>query len=323
MKTIRIISLLIVMFFVLSTAATTHGQEKYPSKPIQLIVPMAAGGGTDRVARALAETLKKYLPQPVLVENLPGAGSVVGMSRLHASKPDGYTLGVVSGYLITTALEGMAKFPATDFTFIAKTSADTFTFSVPFESKYRTLREMIEASKAEPDKITLANAGTGALTHLASVALNQNTRSKFRIVPFVGGAKEITALLGGHIDAGVFSMSEVLGQSQPGGKIRNLAVFSDRRTPKLPDTPSLLELDIKGIPEGPWQGIAAPKGLPDDIRNTLIEAVTKTTKDPYWKDFIDKFGYADRFLPGKEFEAFFKEDVRMLEGLMKSIGTIK
>jgi|APIni6443716594_1056825.scaffolds.fasta_scaffold30587_2 tripartite-type tricarboxylate transporter receptor subunit TctC len=323
MKTIRIISLFIAMLFVLSTVAITHGQEKYPFKPIHLIVPMAAGGGTDRVARALAETLKNYLPQPVLVENVPGAGSVTGMSKLNTSKPDGYTLGVVSGYLITTALEGMAKFPATDFTFIAKTSADTFTFSVPAESKHKTLKEMIEASKAEPDKITLANAGTGALTHLAGVALNQNARAKFRIVPFVGGANELTALLGGHIDAGVFSMSEVLGQSQPGGKIRNLAVFSDRRTPKLPDTPSLSELDIKGIPEGPWQGIAAPKGLPDDIKNILIEAMGKATKDPYWKGFIDKFGYADRYLPGKEFEAFFKEDIQMLEGLMKSIGTIK
>jgi tripartite-type tricarboxylate transporter receptor subunit TctC len=293
------------------------------SKPIHLIVPMAAGGGTDRVARALAETLKNYLPQPVLIENVPGAGSVTGMSKLNTSKPDGYTLGVVSGYLITTALEGIAKFPATDFTFIAKTSADTFTFSVPAESKYKTLKEMIEASKTEPDKITLANAGTGALTHLAGVALNQNARAKFRIVPFVGGANELTALLGGHIDAGVFSMSEVLGQSQPGGKIRNLAVFSDRRTPKLPDTPSLSELDIKGIPEGPWQGIAAPKGLPDDIKNILIETMGKATKDPYWKGFIDKFGYADRYLPGKEFEAFFKEDIQMLERLMKSIGKIK
>jgi len=323
MKTIRILSVLVVVFFVLSTAAVTYGQDKYPSKPIHLIVPMAAGGGTDRVARALAETLKKYLPQPVLVDNLPGAGSVVGMSKLHSSKADGYTLGVVSGYVITTSLEGIAKFPPTDFTLIAKASADTFTFSVPAESKYKTLKEIIAASKAEPDKITLANAGTGALTHLAGVALNQNTGAKFRIVPFVGGAKEIAALLGGHIDAGVFSMSEVLGQSQPGGKIRNLAVFSEKRSPKLPDTPSLSELDIKGIPEGPWQGIAAPKGLPDDIRNVLIEAMTKTAKDPYWKEFIDKFGYADRFLPGKEFEAFYREDIKMLEGLMKSIGTIK
>jgi len=323
MKTIRFISLLAVVLFALSMAATAIGQEKYPSKPIHLIVPMAAGGGTDRVARAIAETLKNYLPQPVLVENVPGAGSVVGMSKLHASKPDGYTLGVVSGYLITTSLEGMAKFPATEFTLIAKTSADTFTFSVPAESKYKTLKEIIEASKAEPDKITLGNAGTGALTHLASVALNQNAGSKFRLVAFVGGAPELTALLGGHIDGGVFSMSEVLGHSQPGGKIRNLAVFSDRRTPKLPETPTLLELGIKGIPEGPWQGIAAPKGMPEDIRNILIEAVTKAMNDLYWKGFIEKFGYADRFLPGKEFETFFKSDIQMLEGLLKSIGKIK
>jgi tripartite-type tricarboxylate transporter receptor subunit TctC len=323
MKTIRIISSIVVMLFVLSTVAITHAQENYPSKPIHLIVPMAAGGGTDRVARALAETLKNYLPQPVLVDNLPGAGSVVGMSKLYSSKPDGYTLGVVSGYLISTSLEGMAKFPATDFTFIAKTSADTFTFSIPADSKYKTLREIIEASKAEPDKITLANAGTGALTHLAGVALNQNTGAKFRIVPFVGGAKEITALLGGHIDAGVFSLSEVLGQSQPGGKIRNLAVFSDRRSPKLPDTPTLAELGIKGVPEGPWQGIAAPKGMPDDIKKTLIEAIAKATKDPAWKEFLEKFGYADRFVAGREFETFFNQDIRMLEGLMKSIGTIK
>jgi tripartite-type tricarboxylate transporter receptor subunit TctC len=323
MKILRFISLVVVMCFVLSMVAATHAQDKYPSKPIHLIVPMAAGGGTDRVARALAETLKNYLPQPVLVENLPGAGSVVGMSKLHTSKPDGYTLGVVSGYLITTSLEGMAKFPATDFTLIARASADTFTFSVPAESKYKTLKEMIDASKAEPDKITLANAGTGALTHLASVALNQNVGSKFRLVAFVGGAPELTALLGGHIDAGVFSMSEVLGHSQPGGKVRNLAVFSDRKTPKLPETPPLLELGIKGIPEGPWQGIAAPKGLPEDIRNILIEATRKATNDPYWKDFIEKFGYADRFLPGKEFEAFYKNDIQMLEGLLKSIGRIK
>jgi len=325
MKSTRSMSLLMAMVVLLSLflADTARSQEKFPSKPIHLIVPMAAGGGTDRVARALAETLKNHLPQPVLVENLPGAGSVTGMSKLHTSKPDGYTLGVASGYVITTALEGIAKFSATDFTFIARASADTFTFSVPADSKYKTLKEMIEASKTEPDKITLGNAGTGALTHLASVALNQNAGSKFRLVAFVGGAPELTALLGGHIDSGVFSMSEVLGHSQPGGKIRNLAVFSEKRTPKLPETPTLLELGIKGIPEGPWQGITGPKGMPEDIRNILIEAMRKAANDPYWKGFLEKFGYADRFLPGQEFEAFFKGDMQMLEALLKSIGKIK
>jgi tripartite-type tricarboxylate transporter receptor subunit TctC len=323
MKKIKFFSFVITLFLVISLTIAGYAQGRYPARPIYLIVPMTAGGGTDKVARALAEALKNYLPQPVLVENLPGAGSVVGMSKLHASKSDGYTLGVVSGYVITTALQGMAKFPAADFTFIARVSSDTFTFSVPADSRYKSLKEIIEAAKAEPDVVTLANAGTGALTHLACVALNQNTGAEFRLVPFVGGAKELTALLGKHIDAGVFSMSEVIGHSQPGGKIRNLAVFSEKRSPKLPDVPTLSELGIKGIPEGPWQGIGAPKGLPEDIKNILIEAIRKAVNDPYWKDFLDKFGYGERFLPGKEFEEFFQRDIQMLDKLLRTIGMIK
>ncbi len=319
----RIKYFLLIFVAVSFVVPAVFGQEKYPSRPIHLIVPMTAGGGTDRVARALAEAMKNYLPQPVLVENVPGAGSVVGICELHTSKPDGYTLGVVGGYLITTYLQGMTKFPATDFTMIASVSQDTFTFSVPAESPHRSLTEIIEASKKEPDKITLGNAGTGALTHLASVALNQSTGSKFRLIPFVGGAKELTAILGGHIDAGVFSMSEILGHSGPGGKIRTLAVFSQKRTPKLPDVPSLVELGIKGIPEGPWQGIAAPKGLPEDVKNALIEAVRRTVNDPYWKEFLGKFGYSERFLAGKDFEEFFNNDMQMLDRLLKSIQPAK
>jgi tripartite-type tricarboxylate transporter receptor subunit TctC len=323
MKTLKILSGLTVILLVLSIVPTAHAQEKYPTRPIYLIVPMSAGGGTDKVARALVESLKNYLPQPVLVENLPGAGSAVGMTKLHTSKPDGYTLGVTGGYVITTALQGIAKFPPNDFTLIARTSADTFTFSVPADSKYKSLKEILEAAKASPDTVTLGNAGTGALTHLASVALDQNTGTKFRHVAFVGGAKELTALLGGHVDAGIFSMSEVVGHSQPGGKIRTLAVFSEKRSPKIPDAPTLAELGIKGIPEGPWQGIAAPKGLSDDIRNVLIEAIGKACNDPSWKGFLDKFGYSDLFLAGNQFEQFFQRDTETLDKLLRTIGMIK
>lgn len=319
MKKMFFLFLVLFVVTVLFPANAAFAQEKYPSKPIHFIVPMTAGGGTDRVGRSLAEALKNHLPQPVVVENLPGAGSVVGMSKLHTAKPDGYTLAIVGGYLITTTLQGMAKFPATDFTLIARTSGEAYSFSVPVDSKYRSLTDIIAASKADPDKITLANAGTGALTHLASVAINQSTGAKFRLIPFEGGAKELTAVLGGHVDAGVFSLSEVLGHSIPGGKLRTLAVFSEKRSPLLPDVPTLQELGIQGIPEGPWQGVAAPKGLPDDIRTTLIEAVRKAVQEPSWKEFMEKFGYADRFLPGKEFEKFFESELQVFEKLIRAV----
>jgi tripartite-type tricarboxylate transporter receptor subunit TctC len=316
----NIVLLLALLFSALIfSPSTAFAQEKYPSRPIHFIVPMTAGGGTDRVARALSEALKNHLPQPVLVENQPGAGSVVGMSKLHTSKPDGYTLGVVGGYLITTTLQGMAKFPATDFTLVARTSGEAFCLTVPVDSKYRSLSEIITASQADPDKITLANAGTGALTHLASVAINQSAGAKFRFIPFEGGAKELTAVLGAHVDAGVFSLSEVLGHSVSGGKLRTLVVFSEKRSPLLPDVPTLQELGIKGIPEGPWQGVAAPKGLPDDIRAALIEAVHKAVQEPSWKEFMEKFGYADRFLPGKEFERFFEGELQVFEKLIRAV----
>jgi tripartite-type tricarboxylate transporter receptor subunit TctC len=304
---------------VLFSANAAAAQDKYPSKPIHLIVPMTAGGGTDRVARALAEALKSHLPQPVIVENLPGAGSVVGMSKLHTTRPDGYTLAIVGGYLITTTLQGMAKFPATDFTLIARTSGEAYCLTVPADSKYRTLSEMIAASKADPDRITLANAGTGALTHLASVAINQSAGARFRLIPFEGGAKELTAVLGAHVDAGVFSLSEVLGHSGPGGKLRTLAVFSDTRSPVLPDVPTLQESGVRGIPEGPWQGLAAPKGLPDDIRAHLIEAARKAVQEPSWKDFLQKFGYTDRFLPGPEFDRFFEGELKVFDALIRAV----
>jgi tripartite-type tricarboxylate transporter receptor subunit TctC len=198
-----------------------HSQEKYPGRPIHLIVPMAAGGGTDRVARAFAEALKNFLPQPVLVENVAGAGSVTGMGKVHTSKPDGYTLGLASGYMISTALQGMTKYPANDFTLIAAISQDTFTFSVPAESKHKTFKEIVEASKADPDKITLANAGTGALTHLASVAINQSTGAKFRIV--LCGRAGTTALLR-PCRAGIFhvwSRTDGPGRSKSGRLGRN------------------------------------------------------------------------------------------------------
>jgi tripartite-type tricarboxylate transporter receptor subunit TctC len=323
MKLLKLVSILVGLGLLFSISGVLHAQEKYPSRPIHLIVPMGAGGGTDKVARALAEALKNYLPQPVLIENLAGAGSATGMSKVHSAKPDGYTLGVASGYMITTALGGITKYPANDFTFIARVSQDTFTFSVPVESKHKSLGEIISVSKANPDTITLGNAGTGALTHLASIALNQNTGATFRLIPFQGGAPELTALLGGHIDSGVFSMSEVLSHSQPGGKAKTLAVFSEKRTPKLPMVPSLEELGINGIPEGPWQGICAPKGLPEEIRNVLTEAVRKAANDPSWKDFLGKFGYADLYLQGKDFEEFFKTEMQMLEQLQKSVSPAK
>ncbi len=294
-------------------------QERYPAKALSVIVPMNPGGGTDLVGRAFAEALKKQLGQSIVVENVAGAGSAIGTTKLHGSRPDGYTLGVVGGFLVSTSLLGAAKFPATDLTHLARLSQETFVLAVKADAPWKTLGDFAGASKRESGKVTLGTAGSGALTHLAAEALSQRTGAGFNIIHFAGGAKELTAVLGGHVRGGVFSQVEVL----PHASLRTLAVFGEKRSDKLPGVPTLRELGIQGVPPGPWQGLAAPKGLPDPVKKTLVEAAAKASQDPAWIDFLAKSGLSPAFLSGPELDAFIRQEVEMIGGLLKSTGLLK
>jgi tripartite-type tricarboxylate transporter receptor subunit TctC len=294
-------------------------QERYPVKPLSVIVPMNPGGGTDLVGRAFAEALKKQLGQNIVVENVAGAGSAIGTTKLHGSRPDGYTLGVVGGFLVSTSLLGAAKFPATDLTHLARLSQETFVLAVKADAPWKTLADFAGASKRDPGKVTLGTAGSGALTHLAAEALSQRTGAQFNIIHFAGGAKELTAVLGGHVSGGVFSQVEVL----PHAALRTLAVFGEKRSDKLPDVPTLKELGIQGVPPGPWQGLAGPKGLPDPVKTTLVDAAAKASQDPAWRDFLAKSGLGPAFLAGPELEAFIRQEVEMIGGLLKATGLLK
>ncbi len=298
-------------------------QERYPAKPVSVIVPMSPGGGTDMVGRAFAEALKKYLGQSFIVENVAGAGSAIGTTKLHDSKPDGYTLGIIGGFLVSTSLQGQAKFPPTDLTHIARTSQDTFTLTVKADSPWKTLADFVEASKKDPGKISVGTAGAGAFTHLAAEALNQKTGAKFNIIHFSGGAKELPAVMGGHVSSGIFSQSEILPHSGSGGGLRNLATFGATRTDKLSDVPTLKELGIVGVPAGAWQGLAAPKGIPDAVKQALVEGATKASKDPAWLEFLSKSGFTSLFLAGSEHDAFIRQEIEETGTLLKAIGVLK
>lgn len=307
----------------LAAVSSNAAAADYPSKPITLIVPFTAGGGTDQVARAFAEALKKELGQPVVVQNLPGAGSAIGTTRLHESAADGYTLGMTGGFLISTAIRGQFKPSPMDFTHLARLSQETFVLATQAGAPYAKLSDYLTASRAKPGTISIATAGAGALTDLAAEALNQETKASLNVVNFPGGARELTAVLGGHASAGVFSQVEVLPQVGPADGLRVLAVFGETRSEKMPDVPTLKELGITGVPAGPWQGIAAPKGIPAPVKAKLIEAIAKATHDPGWLAFLAKSGLASSYLTGAPFETFLNGEVSQLGRLMKSIGLVK
>jgi tripartite-type tricarboxylate transporter receptor subunit TctC len=312
-----------VWTLVLAFACPAWAQEKYPARPVAVIVPMNPGGGTDLVGRTFAEALKRQLNQSFAVENVPGAGSAIGTTKLHGSKPDGYTLGVVGGFLVSTSLLGAAKFAATDLTHIARVSQETFVLAVKSDAPWKTLAEFLEASKKEPGKITLGTAGSGALTHLAAEALNQKTGAKLNIIHFAGGAKEITAVLGGHVSGGIFSQVEVLPYSGAEAKVRTLAVFGNARTDKLPQVPTLKEQGIQGVPPGPWQGLAAPKNISETVKKSLVDAAATASRDPVWLDFLSKNGLTSAFLTGPEYDAFLREEVETIGALLRVIGLLR
>ncbi len=299
--------------------APAGAQDRYPSQPVTLIVPFNAGGGTDLVARAFAEALKIQLGQPVTVQNLPGAGSAVGTTKLHGSKADGYTLGMTGGFLITTTLRGQAKFSALDLAHLARLSLETFVLAVPAASPYRSLGEYLEAARKAPGSVSLGTAGAGALTHLAAAALAQKSGARLNIVHFAGGAKEVAAVLGGHANSGVFSQVEVLPHAGAGGGLRVLATFGETRSEKLPAVPTLKEAGIAGVPAGPWQGLAAPKDLPAAQKATLVAAIMRAAQEASWKGFLQQSGLQSHFLTGPDLDAFLKQEIETLGALLKSV----
>lgn len=313
----------VVWTLALACAGPVCAQDTYPARPVTVIVPMNPGGGTDLVGRAFAEALKKHLGQSFAVENVPGAGSAIGTTKLHGSRPDGYTIGVMGGFLVSTSLLGAAKFPVTDLTQLARLSQETFVLAVKADAPWKTLAEFLEASRKEPGKITLGTAGSGALTHLAAEALNRQTAATLNIIHFAGGAKEVTAVLGGHVSGGIFSQVEVLPYAGADAKLRTLAVFGEARTDKLPQVPTLKELGIAGVPPGPWQGLAAPKNLPAAAKHTLVEGSRKASRDPAWLDFLGKNGLTSAFLAGADLDAFLREEVETIGALLKAIGLLK
>lgn len=319
----RILGMAMLMAAALTVAAAAQAQDRYPSREINLIVPFAAGGGTDLTGRAVAEALKGVLGQPVTVQNLPGAGSATGLTRLSEQKGDGYTIGMMGGFMVTTSLRGQLKVPLNDFVPLARLSQETFVLAVPASSPHKTIQDYLAAARRSAGAVSIGTAGSGALTHLAAAALAQSSKADLNIVHFDGGAKLVPAVLGGHVDSGVFSQVEVLAHAGPNGGMRVLASFGDSRSAKLPAVPTLREAGISGVPAGPWQGLVAPKGLPEPVRAALVAAITKVTADPGWNAYLERSGLAPFFATGAEVDAYIVQDVAMTQSLLKTIGLLQ
>lgn len=266
-------------------------QDTFPSKPIRLVVPYAAGGPADLLARGVAEKLSGRIGQSVVVENKPGAGGHTGGEQVARSAADGYTL-----VLATIAHNGATKLynnlrydPNTELQPVILVAESPSVLLVRADLPAPSVNALLALMKSQPGKLSYGSAGNGSAMHMAAELFRYMTKTDFVHVPYRGGAPAMTDLLGGRIDF-LFDSLGTAHQHLPTGKVRALAVTSTARNPSLPDVPSVAEAGVPGYSSVPWYTISAPRGLPPAVRSKLNTEINAVLKDAELVQRWDKLG---------------------------------
>ncbi len=289
-------------------AAAPAKPADWPKKSIQLIIPWDAGGSTDVGFRLLAPLMEKTVGATIELINKPGAGSQVGVAELARAKPDGYTIGNVSAPAVITIYqdpERKATFTWSDFAPIGLHVFDPGTLAVPVDSKYKSMKDLIDDAKANPEKVKVATTGILGDDHLAILALERLTGAKFSVVHFTGGAPQVTALLGGHVDVG-FDNIGTYAKLDREGKTRILAVLDTQRNKFAPNAPTAEEQGFK-VYSSSSRGLAAPKGTPKEIVWAISQAMEQAMKDPDLNKKMDDAALTQRYMNPDQFDKYWKD----------------
>ncbi len=293
--------------------------QAFPSRPVLVIVPYGPGGGSDITARLLARDLEPVMKQPVTVENRAGGGGWIGWGSLAQSKPDGYTMGYVNapsmyaGYLDKKG-GGGRKENLESFTPLINHVIDYNTWAVRKESKYQTIKDVIEDARKRPGAVTLNGGGYGSDDHIAMLAVEAATGVKFTMPHFKSTAEGKTQVLGGHIDVLAANISE-LAEDVKQGQVRMLGVMSPERSKFMPQAPTFREQGFDQV----WsvsRGIAAPAGLPKDIESALIGFLERTVTTKEHQAKAEALSLEPRVIKGDAYRKFLKDNEQATKKLM-------
>lgn len=275
MKRIAVLALACWMCFYGGSIAAA---ENFPNKPITLIIPWDAGGGTDLVHRAAAKYAEEYLKQPILIVNKPGAGGVIGSKMIEDAKPDGYTLGGITSTVLLTQYTAPNPTNWSKYEPIFTITYDPGAIAVTKDSKWKSLKDLVGYAKANPKKVKVGNAGIGALHHLFAVALESEAGIELHHIPYKGAGAAKVALLGNEVDVVSADTGAFYAQVMS-GELRYLGIAADQRFAGFPETPTYKE---QGVPLtiGMWRLVAAPKGTPKEVLKVLEDAYAKAMKSP-------------------------------------------
>lgn len=274
-------------------AATTAAHAEYPDHPITWVVPFAPGGATDTLARQFAERMSRQSPQPIVIENVPGAGGTLGAGKVAKSKPDGYTLLVGHvGYMAAapSLYKDLAYDPVTDFDAVARFPDTPMVLECGKAGHARDIRTLMQYARDNPGKVTFANAGVGSAGHLVAALFASATKTDVVHVPYKGNAPAVTDIVGGRVDC-MFDQSNTALPQVKAKALAAFAVTSPRRIPQMPDVPTLDESGLAGFEAATWYGIYAPRGTPPDAIRWLVARFNEAATDPEFTAKLVEQGY--------------------------------
>ncbi len=298
------IALVVISIFVLIPAAVWAA---YPEKPVEVIVAMQPGGGTDTAARTLFKFAEKYFGQSFAIINKPGASGEIGWTAISQAKPDGYTIGFINppAFLMIPIQRKGAKYKLENFDLVANIVMDPGVIGVRPDSEFKTLNDLMAAAKKAPKSISISYTGPGTSEALLISRLEQQEGTELNKVPFDGSAPGMVALMGKHVDAVAMNVSESHTYMQD-GNLRLLGVGSPERDPAVPEIPTFKEQGYDYL-QLSLRGVAAPKGIPAEALKALEEAIRKAIEDPEFQQKAKELQMPLRYMGSEEYSKFLQD----------------
>jgi tripartite-type tricarboxylate transporter receptor subunit TctC len=306
-------------------AAPAFAQAGYPNRPLTFVVPWGAGGGTDATARIIGTLLEKDLGQPVNVVNRTGGNGVVGHSAIATGAPDGYTIGMATVEIGMMHWQGLTDLKSTSYTPIALVNADPAGFQVRADSPYKSVKDVLDAIKANPGKLKSSGTGQGGIWHLALAGLLRDAKIDPAAIPWVpsnGAAPAMQDLVAGGVDVVTCSLPEARALIDA-GKVRSLAVMDPKPSALYPNVPTLKAATGSDWTVAAWRGVVAPKGLPKPIQDRLGAAIQKIVASKEYTDFMSSRGFGVIYANADDYAKFMAKADADLGATMKAVGLIK
>ena len=293
----------------------------FPDKPVTVICPWTAGGGTDVLLRALSKEAEKFLGQTINVVNQTGGAGAIGHNAIRAARPDGYTVGMITFELNSLPPQGLVPFTWKDFDPLMRINSDPAALTVRADAPYSTVRGFMDYAKAHPGEITIGNSAPGSVWHIAAGLAAEKTGVNVKHVPFDGAQPAVTALVGGHIKAVAVSVAEVRSQVQA-KNLKILGVMSAERDTIFPDVPTFKEQGVD-VQFYTWRGLGLPKGVPAANKAKILDAYKKAFDTKEFKEFAAKASLNLSYQDSAEFAKFLDQNYKDVEAVMKNLGLAK